>query len=156
MVKAFLEHEGNRATLHLTTHFGDSVKLECEKSDDEEFRLGGTAVNEVAVFEGVVLDSACDLAHSSMARVRGFHSEQEFFDTIGILSPENWPQSDRHCYLTEYYPLDMEGRRPGWFVSRKPLSNPNYLFVNLDIVDGGGNVLRRYRVSPFTGESVEL
>jgi hypothetical protein len=50
----------------------------------------------------------------------------------------------------------MEGKAPGWFISKKPINQAHYLFANLDVLDGGGNLVKRYRVSPFTGESVLL
>lgn len=151
MVTVNLEHEGDIGLLYLTTHFGREVTIECHKTEDEIFRLGGTAVNEVMTYEGLILESP---APNSTVRFRAFKSEECPFDATGLLSEEDWPENDRHCYVTEYYSLDMEGKKPGWFISRRPLKNAHYLFVNVDIIDGGENLLRRYRVSPFIGEYV--
>jgi hypothetical protein len=54
--------------------------------------------------------------------------------------------------VTEHYSLDMEGNPPGWIASHEPIDGPNCIFINLDVLDGGGNVVKRYRVSPYTGE----
>ena len=149
MAKATFEHEGNSGLLLITTHFGREVEIVCEKRDDEIFRLGGTAINDIAVYEGLVLSLKDDCHFSPF---KAFRSEEVSFEDTGLLSDEDWGIADLHCYVTEYYDLDMEGRAPGWFISKKPIRDANHLFVNLDILDGGGNILRRYRVSPFTGE----
>lgn len=145
MVQAIFEHDGNSGILRLTTHFDVTIEISCTKECHETFRMGGTAINEVICYEGLVLsiEDGC---------FRAFQSEDKYFDSHGILSSEEWTEADRHCYVTEYYDLDMEGNKPGWFISRKPIIDANHLFVNLDVFDGGGNVVKRYRVSPFTGE----
>lgn len=152
MVKASFEHEGNIGLLMLTTHFGKSVEIACDKQDDEIFRLGGTAINEVVVYEGLVLrlENPCDKAFPT--RFRAFYTPEEYFESDGILSDEEWNEADRHCWITEYYDLDMEGKAPSWFISKTPIKDAHYLFVNVDIIDGGGNIIKKYRVSPFTGE----
>jgi len=151
MVSASFEHEGNSGLLKLTTHFGCEVEIVCDKLNDETFKLGGTAVNAVVVYEGLVLQlPACP----SFVRFRAFRSEEVYFEDEGVMSHEEWDVADRHCYVTEYYSLDMEGKPPGWFISKRPIQDANHLFVNLDVLDGGGNVVKRYRVSPFTGEHV--
>lgn len=149
MVHANFEHEGNTGLLLLTTHFGRPVEIACEKRDDETFRLGGTAINEVVVYEGLVLKLP---AVPPFAHFRAFRSEEVSFEANGVLSDEEWTEADRHCWVTEYYDLEMEGKPPGWFISKAPIRDAHYLFVNLDVLDGGGNVVKRYRVSPFTGE----
>lgn len=147
MVNAIFEHEGNTGLLKVTTHFDYSVEIPCYKHSDESFRLGGTAVHDLVVYEGVILDLSSPLVH-----FRAFRNEENFFEDRGHLSPENWSDANLHCFVTEYYTLDMEGKRPEWFVSQRPLKEANRLFINLDVLDGGGNVIKRYRVSPFTGE----
>jgi len=149
MVKATFEHEGNDGLLTLVTHFGDTVKVICKKRDDELFRLGGTAVNEVVVYEGLVLKLPTE---PSLVSFRAFRTPEDYFEGNGILSPEEWTKADLHCYVTEYYELEMEGKEHSWFISKRPIVDSHYLFVNLDVLDGGGNIMKRYRVSPFTGE----
>lgn len=148
MVKATFEHEGNSGLLTVVTHFGHTVTISCEKHTDESFRLGGTAVHAVAIYESVILQFLNDAS----VGFRAFRNEHDSFEGNGLLSPETWDTANLHCYVTEYYPLDMEGKRPGWFVTKAPLKDSNHLFINLDVVDGGGNVVKRYRVSPFTGQ----
>jgi hypothetical protein len=149
MVEATFEHEGNSGLLKVITHFSEITTITCTKRSDETFRLGGTAINEVAVYEGLVLKLP---TLPPYAHFRAFRTPEMFFEDIGVMSNEPWDHADRHCYVTEYYSLDMEGNRPGWFISKKPLRDANHLFINLDVLDGGGNVIKRYRVSPFTGE----
>jgi len=149
MAKATFEHEGNSGLLTVITHFDHTAFIPCTKRVDEAFRLGGTAVNSVVVYEGLTLNLPC---LPSFVHFRAFRTPEDYFDSVGVISQEDWSDSDRHCYVTEYYSLDMEGKKPSWFISRQPIQNANHLFINLDVVDGGGNVVRRYRVSPFTGE----
>ena len=106
--------------------------------------MGGTAVNEVVCYEGLLLDY-------DTITFRAF-APNGVLEGVGVLSPEGWDNpADRHCYVTEYYPLDMEGNEPCWFISRQPIVDAHHLFVNLDVIDGGLNLIRRYRVSPFLG-----
>jgi hypothetical protein len=58
----------------------------------------------------------------------------------------------RQAYVTEYYPLDMEGNRPRPFVSASKPSKPEVLFINVDCLDGGENVMTRYRIDTYTGQ----
>ena len=161
MVHATFEHEGNRGVLRMITHFGKSVEIPCIKCTDESFRMGGTAINDVMVYEGLVtrlpeLGVVRPYTTGLVADFKAFRSPQVTFEGMGILSDEEWTRSDLHCYVTEYYSLDMEGQSPGWFISKSPIKDAQYLFVNLDVLDGGGNVVKRYRVSPFTGAYKEL
>lgn len=145
MVKAELIYDGNDARLELITHFGKNIIINCQKQDNEIFRLGGTAINNVMVYEGVILHL------NEYSSFRAFKTENTFFEGMGLLSSENWNKADLHCYITEYYELDMEGNPHGWFISKKPLRDANHIFINVDILDGGSNLVKRYRVSPFTG-----
>lgn len=149
MARATFEHEGNTGLLTVTTHFGRTSKIPCDKQGDEHFRLGGTAINEVVVYEGLVLNY-------DTSAFRAFRTPENPFEDIGVLSDEDWSEADRHCYVTEHYVLDMEGKKHSWFISKNPIKDANQLFVNLDVLDGGGNVVKRYRVSPFTGEHIVM
>lgn len=149
MVIASFEHEGNAGSLYVTTHFDSKYVISCTKHDGESFRLGGTAVNEVAVYEGYI-------ENLPLSIFRAFVTNHQTFDATGVLSPENWTEADLHCYVHEYYPLDMEGKEPQWFIASRPIQNAHHIFINLDVLDGGGNVVKRYRVSPFTGEYVVM
>lgn len=146
MVNAVFEFDGDVGVLRLDTHFGAKHTIFCRKQKDESFRLGGTAINEIAIYEGVILE----LGISS--KFRAFISPNQTIEDVGILSPEEWDESDLHCFVIEYYPLDMEGEKHKWLISKNPLQNCNRLFINLDVLDGGGNTVRRWRISPFTGE----
>lgn len=149
MVMASFEYEGNSGSLEVITHFGKTHIIACDKHDGESFRLGGTAVNEVAIYEGVILNMPLSL-------FRAFTSGDNTIEGRGILSPEEWTDANLHCYVHEHYPLDMEGKTPTWFLSSRPLQNAHHIFINLDVLDGGGNIMKRYRVSPFTGDHVVM
>ena len=149
MVLASFEHEGNIGLLNVVTHFGTTHIIKCEKHDCETFRLGGTAVNEVVIHEGLILNLPLSL-------FRAFVSNGYMIEDKGMLSPENWTEADLHCYIHEYYPLDMEGKTPEWLIASRPLQNAHHIFINLDVLDGGGNVVKRYRVSPFTGQYIVI
>lgn len=148
MVKATFEHElDDSGLLSVTTHFGQIVSIACHKQAGEVFRLGGTAGNTVMTYEGLILKLS-----KPTVSFRAFYNPENSFDGIATLSNEKWDDSDLHCYVTEYYPLDMEGKPHEWFVSKKLITYAHYLFINLDVLDGGGNLIKRYRVSPFTGQ----
>lgn len=148
MVKATFEYEGNSGLLTITTHFGATYSVACEKADEETFRLGGTAVHQIASHEAVIVDPRdyYDVVF------RAFHNTETYFEANGILAEDTWDDSDFHCFVTEFYDLYMEGKKPSWIVTKKPIKDANYLFVNLDVLDGGGNVIKRYRASPFLEE----
>lgn len=150
MGQASFEFDGDQGLLSVTTHFNQSHTIACTKHSDEFFRLGGTAINEVMIYEGVILK----LNSESPTSFRAFKNHNAFFDDHGILSTESWQADDLHCYVHEYYPLNMEGNPPQWFIAKEPINNAHHIFVNLDVIDGGGNVLKRYRVSTFTGQHV--
>lgn len=144
---ANFEYDGNVGTLSLKTHFGKTLSIKCNKFDGEIFRLGGTAAQEVMTYEGVILK-----LNNPICQFKAFRTPEVSFEGNAYLSPETWDDGDLHCYVTEYYTLDMEGKSPSWLVSKTPIIDARYLFVNLDVLDGGGNLIKRYRVSPFTGE----
>lgn len=150
MVKAAFKAEGNRGLLSIVTHFGKCIDMPCVKQDDEVFRLGGTAVNEVMCYEGVILRLPKNTTDTSF---RAFITPERVFESKGILSNEDWSEGDLHCYVTEHYTLGMEGKPPTWFISHEPIREAHRLFINLDVLDGAGNLLKRYRVSPFTGDN---
>jgi hypothetical protein len=147
MGNASFEYDGNIGHLNIITHFNQAHTIACEKQSDEFFRLGGTAINEIMVYEGVILN-----LNQQPTLFRAFKNEADTFVNEGILSPEIWEENDLHCYVHEYYPLDMEGNPPQWLITKKPIANAHHIFVNLDILDGGGNLIKRYRVSTFTGD----
>lgn len=148
MVKASFEHEGDRGLLTVVTHFGTKHEIVCTKEPDQLFRLGGSAVSEVTVLEGLVIDPERGSFRAFLPK-----PPHDSFEGIGTLSPESWATgASRHCWVTEYYDLEMEEKKPGWLITRNPLKEANHIFVNLDVIDGGENIVKRYRVSPFFGD----
>jgi hypothetical protein len=145
---ATFESNGDEGMLHIKTYFDTEHVIICQKEPNETFRLGGTAVNEILSYEGMLLNY-------EKKGFRAFTSPAQYFDGEAVLSPEGWDDpSDRHCYITEYYDLEVEGKSPGWIISRRPLQDKPeafQVFINLDVLDGGGNIIKRYRVSPFFG-----
>lgn len=142
------EQDGDIGVLTLITHFGMTHEIRCEKKPGEAFRIGGTAVTELTTHEGLLLVTPNE--DDIVAPFRAFYSDGHF-EADGILSPEMWDDADRHCFVTEYYPLDIEGQSPGWLISKTRLHQANPLFINVDILDGGGNTMKRYRISTFFG-----
>jgi hypothetical protein len=155
MEKPTFEQEGNDGVLVFVSHFGQEHRIRFKKTENEVFRVGGTAVSEVVALEGLVL--VAPKSGEAKARFRAFRTASQFFEADGVLSPEGWQTpEDLHCYVTEYYPLDVEGSNPSWLISRRILEQPNFVYINVDVLDGGENLLRRYRVSPFFGEVREM
>lgn len=152
MVVASFEHDGNVGQLYIKTHFGREYLIDCSKSNDEIFRLGGTAINDVAIYEGLVTDLPSPSGGPGYCQFKAFRTPEDTFEGHALMSPEEWSAADLHCYITEFYPIHMEGQPHQWLVTKYPLKDANHLFVNLDVIDGGGNLMARYRVSPFTGE----
>lgn len=142
------EQEGDTGVLTLVTHFGVVYEIKCEKEPGEAFRVGGTAVNELVTHEGVLLMTP--KGDGSVAMFRAFRGVEPF-ESSGVVSPEKWDDADRHCFVTEYYSLDFEDGRPSWIISKRPLQEANPLFINVDVLDGGGNIMKRYRVSTYLG-----
>ncbi len=104
------EYENNTGRLKLKTYLNTEHVIECYKKDDEIFRTGGTAVNEITII----------------------------------------PYQDK--FAIEYYDLDMEGQEPKWLVvDQIPDGDLRQIFINIDIIDGGSNILRRFRVNPYFG-----
>jgi hypothetical protein len=149
------EAEGDVGTLTVQTHFGHVYQVTCEKDEDESFRLGGTAVSELSIYEGFLLKTPT--LDSKTGNFKAFKTEQLTFEGEGVLSPEDWQdEGNRHCFISEYYPLDIEGKKPGWLVTKRPMSNTNAIYVNVDVLDGGGNLVKRYRCSMFFEEHLVL
>ena len=148
MPSATLERDGNQANLILITHFHQRIVLSFQKEESQIFRLGGTAIDSVLFFEGIVLGKIS----SNQVKVRLFKSEKNYIDCLANLPSIDWDfESDRHCYLYEYYSLDMEGKSSEWIATPFQIQDANLLFINLDFIDGGSNIIKRYRISPFYG-----
>ena len=147
MVSVDFEHYGdNVGKLIIVTHFGHRYMITCTKGQDEIFRLGGTAINAVSTYEGIVLD-----IQPSGALFRAYDTSEHYFETIGVLAPQGF-KNNEHGYITEYYDLNAEEKTSNWIITREPLVDNNLLFINVDILDGGGNIIKRYRASPFFEE----
>lgn len=148
MPKVELSTDGNQAVLHLETHFGKHCRIDCHKEDHHTFRLSRTAVNEVLQLNGVFY-----CWHKEQPDHAFFENEMGFAGEGLVLGDNTFEPGDA-VTITEYYPLDVDGNHPEWLVTRSPFRDPELLYVNVDCLDGGGNIIKRYRVSPFTGEHV--
>lgn len=145
MLSAHIEHDNyNAGTLFLTTYFGNKFTIPLNKDINEVFRLGGTAVDALCSYEGIILS-----INDSGAVFRAYRDLDHFFETDAVLAPQGFVKHD-HGYISEYYDIDVEGKVPGWIVTKEPVKD-NLIFINVDILDGGGNTISRYRVSPFFG-----
>ena len=145
MLSAHIEHDGgNIGNLFITTYFGNKYVIPINKESNQIFRLGGTAVDSICSYEGIILD-----IDQSEATFRAYRNLDHFFEVKAVLAPQGF-QKHEHGYISEYYELDMEGNSPKWLITREPVKD-NLIFINVDILDGGHNIINRYRISPFFG-----
>ncbi len=119
------EEEGNRGVLFLETHFNIRYKIPFEKKNHHIFRVGGTAVNSL-VKQSVKITKAPVFGDPTL-------------------------KVDDEAIVLEYYPLDMEGKEPQRILVREFTDDMRMLFINVDLIDGGGNLIKRFRVSPYFG-----
>jgi len=150
MLEASFENRGDSGTLCVITHFGRRVEIECHKNSNQDFKLGGTGISELACYQGVILQLPTE---DEPAKFRAFITEENTFEGSANISPEVFRKGDA-CFVIEYYPLDMEGNKPEWILCKNPINEKYPLFINLFVLDGGGNSVKTYRLSPFTGEHV--
>lgn len=59
-------------------------------------------------------------------------------------------------FAIEYYSINIEIEQPQWIIVDQVPENVRLLFINVDILDGGGNVMRRYRIDPWFGSYKEM
>lgn len=135
------EHEDNLGLLYLTTYLGTSHQITCRKKDHQTFRVGGTGATNICVLTGEILE-----IRGLDAKFRVFGSGREGWACV---SDDSVVLGD-HTYIQEFFSLYMERKDPGWILLRKPIAD-QVIFVNVDILDGGGNIITRYRISPFFG-----
>ncbi len=144
MASYIFEHEGNRGLLKLTTHNGQLILIECHKDSNQFFKVGGTAADSVLIFPGVI--TAID---GQYATVQSCVNPSLIFQ--GKLYDPTLKVGDI-AFAIEYYDVYMEGKPPSWLISPSPIEQSNILFVNIECLDSGHIPVRRYRVSPFSGE----
>lgn len=141
------EHDGNRGRLMLTTHADMHYEINCEKESTQSFRVGGTGVVGIKSVPCHVLAIQIDKV---TVLIRGdIQLNVTDFCSAGL-------QIGRMAYVTEKYSLEMEKKKPGLFVSAKQPTRPDIQFINVDCIDGGGNLIKRYRIDGFTGEYVVI
>lgn len=141
MHKANLEYDGDNAILRLELHSGESASISCTKATSQSFRLSFTGANEILVVGGTIT-----AIRDGMVVIDSGGKELQALTII----PGEY-RIGQNVYATEYYGLDMETESPKFVVSSRPIEEPRLLFVNVDCLDGGGNIIKRYRVSPYTG-----
>lgn len=146
MASYIFEHEGNRGLLKLTTHNGKTLIIECHKADNQIFKIGGTAADAVLTFPGVIQGVSED---RQSATLQSAQNPAMIFN--GKLYDSELRLGDP-AFAIEYYDIHMEGKPPSWLIAPLPIEQSRILFVNVECVDAGHNLIRRYRVSPFTGE----
>lgn len=146
MYSSKLECNDNLAILKLTTHFGKSLEIHCKKETNQCFRLSFTGVAETLVAKGQVtkVDRTAVFLVSGKREFNGIRLNDEIFE-IGD-----------EAYAYDYYHLSMEHQPPGILITHLKINEPRLLFVNVDCLDGGGNLIKRYRCSPFTGSYLIL
>lgn len=134
------KQENNKLTLHLTTYLNTFHEIVLIKSDNEVFRIGGTAINSLQAVPAM------------LKSYQTFSFLRDASQTIhsGMLLDETLEIND-HCWANEYYSLNMEEKGLEWLLSRKPLNNNRLLFINIDLIDGQNILIKRYRVCPYFG-----
>jgi hypothetical protein len=143
---ARFEENNNSGTVHITTYFNSQYSVDVVKDNNElTFKMGGTGVNEVAIFEAIILE----YLDKDKCKFRAFKNDYDYFEGIAELSPEEWNNGDMHCYILEYYSLDIEGNQASWIACKNSPKKLDCIFINLDIVDKENKVCKRYRCSPF-------
>ncbi len=142
MASYIFEHEGDRGLLKLTTHDGRLILIECHKDSNQIFKIGGTAADSVLVFPGIIksIDNGIGTLQASQTLI-----------FVGKLYDPTLKVGDV-AFVTEHYEVNMEGRPPSWLITSAPIQQSNILFINIECLDAGHTLVRRYRVSPFTGE----
>ena len=143
------EHDDNRGLLKLITHNGQEKTIECLKEPHQTFRVGGTATNGLmrhsVIMRGI---NRSEQSASAELAVNGA--------IILVGSIYEFPAArlnlNEAAIALEYYPLDMEGKTPSWIFTTKLIEQAEIIFINIDCIDGGNNLIKRYRVSPYTGE----
>lgn len=146
MLDYSFEHDGDSGRLAVTTHFGDKIVIDCEKEPSQSFRMGATGASNGS-------PDGLQSIPCNVVAVLADHVKIVINNSIQINTP-HWKgplKAGDRAYVTEYYPVDIEGKTPTIFASKKPVRDASVIFVNLDCLDGGGNIVKRYRVSPFTG-----
>lgn len=147
MLDYTFEHDGDRGRLVLTTQTGHRHEINCEKEPTQSFRAGGTGVVGAKSVPCRVLAIQPDRV--TILIRNDIQLNVECFDAAGL-------KIGQRAFVTEKYSLDMESRKPGLFVSADKPERPDIQFINVDCLDGGGNVIKRYRVDAFTGEHVVM
>jgi len=149
MVHYTFEHDGNHGMLRLITHNGQEKTIKCDKESHQTFRVGGTATNGL-MKHVVTVKSINRLENTATAEINKLPS---VFLVGSIYElPNSRVSLNETAIAIEYYPLDMEGKAPQWVIASKNIDQPEILFINIDCLDGGFNIIKRYRISPYNGE----
>lgn len=146
MFSANLETDGNKAVLRLVTHYGKDVAVSAEKASHQQFRLSYTGVSDIAIYPGAVVKVDRSAVH--------LECNGQIF--IGIRLCNEPIEIGDAATAYEHYFLTMEEQRPGLLVTKKDIAEPRMLFINVDCLDGGDNLIKRYRISPYTGECLVI
>jgi hypothetical protein len=142
MVDYKFERRGNSGKLKLTTQFGHKFVIECQKDDSTAYRAGGTAISSVRVIPCKVFS----VEHGFVTVIIN--------NEIKIKTPffEGHPQEGHAVFATEYYHLKSD--KANLFVSVDKPSQPELLFINVDCVDGAGDIIKRYKIDTYTGNYI--
>jgi hypothetical protein len=143
------EHDDNRGLLKFTTHNGQEKTIECLKESHQTFRVGGTATNGL-MRHSVIIRSINRAEQSASAEL----ATNGAVILVGL--PYEFPTArlnlNEAAIALEYYTLDIEGKAPSWIFTPKLIDQAEIIFINVDCIDGGNNLIKRYRISPYTGE----
>lgn len=143
MFSSKLECDGDDAILRLTTHFNKPIIIRCKKQPSQTFRLSYTAVHANRVISGVItkIDRQAVWLDNKYNGIR--------------LNDEQMEVGEK-AYAYDYYHLLMEDQPSSILISKLVIEEPRLLFVNIDALDGAGNLISRHRCSPYTGDYLIL
>lgn len=148
MADFIFEHENNRGLLSISTHNGVKKIIECHKDDSQMFRVGGTAANKIMMYKGKIVS----INHAEKIATVQLLDIPLFLNGLLYDSYHSRLALGNIAFVTEYYTIDMEGKSPGWLITPFLIKQSEVLFINVDCIDGGGNIIKRYRISPYTAE----
>lgn len=142
MVDYKFEQKNNVGKLKLITQFGDKFLIDCEKDKSTAYRIGGTAISNVRVVSCKVIsvqNGFMTVALNGEIKIKTpFFREALVGGTV--------------AFATEYYHPKADSA--SLFISAERPSQPELLFVNVDCIDGGGKLIKRYKIDTYTGNYI--
>lgn len=155
MLNTRFDFERNEGVLTVQCRNGHTYKIPCTKESNQTFRLGGTAVHEV-MHEPCIVSEIHPGSGGPFTSYTCHLMNGQPVHGLACLLVDNDLMPGDAAYVVESYPLELENAKPYFGISRTPVKHPNLICVNVDCIDGGGNVIKRYRVCPNHGRCIVI